>query len=332
MQVCGYRTGVILDPTRPHWKTSDARPIAWSAWYPAQDPSLPVEAPQNLFAMGAVRHNAPLQSGRVFPVVLLSHGTGGTAESIGWLARSLAGAGFVVLAANHHGNTGLEPYLPEGFLCWWERNADMSLLLTELETMPPFAGVLDMDRVFAAGYSLGGYVVLALAGARTSVQVFSEWGQANDRLMRGPRELPDAVDEIPLLLETSDPFRQSWNRQGDDYSDDRIKGIVSIAPAPTVRAFLPETVQSIACPVTLISGGDDPEAPKEICGDWVAGLNPAFEHHDLGSHVAHYTLLEFPSDDTRIGQLAIFTDHPQVNRAKVHAQAAALTRLAFGQM
>lgn len=53
-----------------------------------------------------------------FPVVLLSHGTGGTAASLGWLAHGLAAAGYVVLGVDHHGNTASEPYRAEGFLSW----------------------------------------------------------------------------------------------------------------------------------------------------------------------------------------------------------------------
>ena len=48
----------------------------------------------------------PLGSKR--PLVLLSHGTGGSAVMLAWLGETLARAGYVVAAINHHGNTATE--------------------------------------------------------------------------------------------------------------------------------------------------------------------------------------------------------------------------------
>ena len=50
-----------------------------------------------------------------------------------WLGRRLAQRGFIALAVNHHGNTGLEVYRAEGFLCLWERARDLSALLDVME-------------------------------------------------------------------------------------------------------------------------------------------------------------------------------------------------------
>ncbi|MEM7643826.1 MAG: hypothetical protein AAF366_15030, partial [Pseudomonadota bacterium] len=132
----------------------------------------PSTPPSGVFDPGDVTLDAPLAPGGPFPVTLLSHGTGGTAESLGWLARALSKAGHVVPGANQHGNTGLEPYRPEGFLCWWERAPDLSILLTRLGESDVFVGHLDMGRVSAVGFSLGGYTALALVGERTSFAAF----------------------------------------------------------------------------------------------------------------------------------------------------------------
>ena len=48
-------------------------------------------------------------------VILLSHGTGGAAEDLGWLAEPLNQAGFLVGAVDHHGNSFVDEYLVEGF-------------------------------------------------------------------------------------------------------------------------------------------------------------------------------------------------------------------------
>lgn len=322
MAICGYRTGVLVDATRPNWQDNGPRPVAWSAWYPTEDAGDFVHPSGQFFDLGDVIWNAALPAKVKLPVVMLSHGTGGTAESLGWLARALAGQGYVVIGANHHGNTGVEDHHAAGFLCWWERATDLSVLLTSLGVSGFFAGQLDFDRVSAVGFSLGGHSVLALAGAQTSMVEFEAWHSANAITTRGPKEFPDVADQIPVLAETSDAFQQSWARQGDDFTDSRIASVVAIAPAPPVRAFIPQSVARIKRPVTLLTGGADIEAPTAQCADWLMAQNAGFEHYDLGEHVGHYTFLEIPADRNLVGRVDIFSDHADVERATVHETAA----------
>lgn len=320
MRYCGYRTGKIWDQSRAHWRDGSARPIAWSAWYPATDAGAGKQLAEPFFEPGGILLDAALAPIEKLPVVLLSHGTGGTAETLGWLARALARQGYVVLGANHHGNTGREPYLPEGFLCWWERAPDLSVLLTSLSQEGFFAGRLDLEQVFAVGFSLGGHAVMALAGGRSSMAEFEAWARASNFTQVGPKEFPGVGDQIPILRETSEVFRASWDRQGEDFADPRIKSVVAIAPAPTIRSFVPQSVSGITLPLAIVTGGADLEAPTEHCADWAVSLNNGFQHYDLGRHVGHYTFLEFPADRSLIGQVDIFTDHESVDRGQVHSQ------------
>lgn len=330
MARCGYRTGVIMDRSRSNWQNDAKRPNAWSAWYPTDDTGRCDPPLNQFFELGDVIRDATLTAQVKFPVVLLSHGTGGTADSLGWLARSLACEGYVVLGANHHGNTGLEPYLAEGFLCWWERATDLSVLLTSMGSTGLFADKLDVDQVSAVGFSLGGHTVMALAGARTSLDEFDAWRRANNITDGGPKEFPDAADSFPALLERSNAFRQSWARHGEDFTDDRIKSIVAIAPAPPVRSFTPQTIAQLPRPLTILTGGADFEAPSEHCADWLMTQNKRFERHDLGSNVGHYTFLEYPSDKSLIGEVDIFSDHESVDRTKIHEQASNIVLQALG--
>lgn len=321
MAICGYRTGVLWDASRPNWQGTGDRPIAWSAWYPTKDTGDIAELSGQFFDLGDVIWNATLTAQTNLPVVMLSHGTGGTAESLGWLARALACKGHVVIGANHHGNTGVDQYHAAGFLCWWERAADLSVLLTSLGSSEFFAQRLDFDNVSAVGFSLGGYSVLALAGAQSSTVEFETWLRINNITTRGPKEFPDAVDQIPVLARTSEPFQQSWARQGNDFTDSRIASLVAIAPAPPVRAFTPQSVAQIQLPVTILTGNADSEAPSEHCANWLVQQNAGFQHFDLGQQVGHYTFLEFPADKTLVRQVDIFSDHKDVDRKNVHERA-----------
>lgn len=329
MAICGYRTGVIQDASRSNWHNNSERPIAWSAWYPIEDLESSEQTSEHLFELGDVNLDVALTTKKKLPVILLSHGTGGTAESLGWLARALACEGYVVLGANHHGNTGLEPYLAEGFLCWWERATDLSVMLSSLGTSGFFANRLDFDQVSAVGFSLGGYTVMALAGAQTSLEEFEGWRSANGISEGGPKEFPDAADSIPTLMETSDAFRRSWAEHGHDRSDKRIRSVVAIAPAPPIRSFIPQSVAELELPVVILIGGADNEAPSEHCADWLVSHNARFQCHDLGKQVGHYTFLDFPADKSLIGKADIFSDHDSVDRNQVHEQAAEIVIQSF---
>lgn len=324
MYFCGYLTGTFFDGSRLNWDGNGPRPISWSAWYPTD--SAPGDADKakderRIFLLGDVVEGASPSGDRpVWPVVMLSHGTGGTAEGLGWLGCALARRGYIALAPNHHGNTALEAYKPEGFLCWWERAPDLSLLLTHLAGEGPFAGRLDLARVSAAGFSIGGYTVLTAAGARTSVDRFTEWGRDKGALGSGVREFPDIEERIPDLLENSEPFRRALERQGDDLGDARFKSIVAMAPAPPVRGFSEESVAGITVPVHIITSGADDIAPRADCADWLKALNPAFKLTSVGDQVGHYTFL---GPGSRLGRRLspdVFTDKVGVDRAEVHAR------------
>ncbi|MGA8620449.1 MAG: hypothetical protein WB660_18235 [Candidatus Sulfotelmatobacter sp.] len=64
-----------------------------------------------------------------FPLILLSHGTGGSALMMAWLGTALAAHGYIAAAVNHPGNNALEPYTIQGFTLGWERAVDLSKVL-----------------------------------------------------------------------------------------------------------------------------------------------------------------------------------------------------------
>lgn len=323
----GFRQGVLDDPTRRNWSDDGPRPLLWSAWYPAEPGAgeQPVFVPPDrpLFLMGDVAPDARLADAPSFPVVLLSHGTGGTAAGLGWLARPLAQAGHVVIGVDHHGNTAREPYRAEGFLCWWERPRDLGAVLDQLALDGPFAGRLDMARVTAAGFSLGGYTVVSMLGAITSMPLFREWA-ITQPFGKGPREFPDLAERIDGLFETSPVFRASWQRQSASALDPRVKAALACAPAPTVRGFTPESLCEIRTPVAIMVGGADREAPAESCARWLQAHLPNSTLKMLGPAVGHYALL---CEGTALGREEmpeIWRDPPGVDRRAVQARVAAL--------
>jgi predicted dienelactone hydrolase len=323
----GFIEGLCDDEQRRSWSGNAPRPMRWSAWYPApetagEEPRLigPPGAP--LFAMGKAAAGAPLHvAERRWPVVLLSHGTGGSAPDLGWLGCRLAAAGFVAIAVSHHGNTAVEPYRPEGFLCWWERAKDLSVALHRLAADGPFAGRLDVSRVFTAGFSLGGYTVLALAGAITDLTQFQQWlSTQKDR--GGPREYPDVADHIPSLAATSAEFRASHARHCHSYRDARVRAVLALAPAPPVRAFTVDSLRAIPLAVGIMVGPADVEAPAETCASWLAEHLPNCRLTLLAPNVGHYVFLCEATETGKATEPVICTDAPGVDRRAVHDAAA----------
>ncbi|MEO1796938.1 MAG: dienelactone hydrolase [Pseudomonadota bacterium] len=325
----GYRIGKLEDEGRRDWADSAPRPLRWSAWYPCAPGSEAAEV-AGLFATGPVARDAALiESDRPFPVVLMSHGTGGSPESLGWLACALARAGHVVIGAHHHGNTGSEPYRGEGFLCWWERAADLSALLDALDAAGPFAGRLDTERTRALGFSLGCHSVLSLLGARSDMARFDAWLERNPEFGDGPREFPNLGTQVGALMDRSPAFRASWARQGESFFDLRIVASVAIAAAPPVRAFTPESLAGIARPVTLLTGEADQEAPTSEGAVWLCEMNPGFRHVSLGADAGHYSFLGKPAGPVPDEAGFIFDDPPTLDRGALHARTAELVLDAF---
>ncbi|MEM9438771.1 MAG: dienelactone hydrolase [Pseudomonadota bacterium] len=326
----GYRTDLAVDASRQAWAGDAPRPVRWSAWYPC-DPDASAPTLHNLgpFQVGALFPGARLAPDiERYPVVLLSHGTGGSPESLGWLARHLAAEGFIVLGAHHHGNTGSEPYRAEGFLCWWERAADLSFLLDTLEASGPFAGRLDFQNVRALGFSLGCHTALSLLGARGTMARFAAWASDHEKeypqFASGPPEFPGLAEKAAGLAESSAPFRKSWERQGADFTDRRVTAAVTIAPPPPVRAFDRATLAAITAPVLMLTGEADREAPTHAGAQWLKEANARFSHVSLGQNAGHYSFLGLAVGPAEGEMAFLFEDLPGMDRAALHAETARL--------
>jgi predicted dienelactone hydrolase len=330
MQV-GFRQGHFDDSERPNWDGTGPRPLVWAAWYPAaqgiveSDLSSAIRPP-GWFTAGPAARDAPLKSDQArYPLVVFSHGTGGMGLQQEWLARDLASRGFIAIAVNHHGNANTEPYRAEGFLCAWERARDITLLLDRIETVPLFAERVDTGRIYAAGYSLGGFTATALLGAIMLRSPFAPG--ATSSFGRGPREFPDLADHLPRLLETSAVFRDSWARMSRSYREPRIKAALLLAPGRSVQSFGEDSLASIEVPSRIMVGGADFLVPA---AHWLHERLPNSALDIVAPEAGHYVFLPESTAAGRTADPVCCVDPPTVDRGAVHRRVAAAAMELFG--
>ena len=105
--------------------------------------------------------------------MVIAHGGFRAARNAaGWLGRALAAEGLVAAVVNPHPmpDGPATPAAPDEL---WLRPADLSATIGRIVEEPGLATHVDPSRVAGVGFYLGGYSVLALAGARLDAAAFA---------------------------------------------------------------------------------------------------------------------------------------------------------------
>ena len=119
-----------------------------------------------VFIGGEVRRDAKPTLGKR-PIVLLSHGMGGTYLSLNWLASGLAEKGAIVISVNHP-NGWFKDRQVDKMFNHWTRVQDLQAALDDVLADPAMKDIVDKDRIYAAGFSFGGWTALSIGGATAS--------------------------------------------------------------------------------------------------------------------------------------------------------------------
>jgi predicted dienelactone hydrolase len=332
-QPVGMLTRNYVDAARLSWDGRGPRPIRTSIWYPAlaglaQRSILDSTVP---FTVPPVAENAPVSSrASRYPIVLLSHGTGGSAIQMMWLGHRLAASGYIVAAVSHHGNTALEPNpTPQGFLLYWERARDLAVALRSLASDSVFGARIDTSRIGAAGFSLGGYTVLAVAGARFNPAEYDRFCTSTERdfTCEGQAEFPQAPALFAQIRKTDTVVQASLRRASDSYRIAAVKGVFAIAPA-LGGGFTRSDAAHVAIPVSIVAGDGDQVAPIETNARRFATIIPGAQLTVLSKGVGHYTFLAECTERGVATLPVLCVDAPSVNRREVHERIASAA-LAF---
>ncbi|HEY6259841.1 MAG TPA: hypothetical protein VIY51_29035 [Xanthobacteraceae bacterium] len=251
-------------------------------WYPAAEgevsrPIVIGPPQQPVFQVGSVAVDAPFAidaDGRRRPVILLSHGFGGTAGVMGWFGIAMAEAGYIVISVDHPGNNGVDQMTAPGAILWWERAEDLKHALEAVSHDQILGPHLDLARVGAAGFSAGGFTALVLGGARADREHFLRFCREHpdDGVCRPQREF--AVTETDVEHALQDPQVAALEATAhDDHSVGSVKAVFAMAPA-LVQGIDPESLKAMARPVTIVAGDADTVAPPATNAQVAARLVP----------------------------------------------------------
>ena len=321
----GLASVKYVDPARQDWDDTGPRPLATAVWYPAPDDTRESDWTVEIFHAGRNAMGAPLAALPArLPLIVLSHGTGGSAAGMAWLAETLAAQGYLVAAVNHHGNTGFEGSARlEGFIVWWDRPRDVSVLIDRLLADPRFGPRIDASRIGVAGFSIGGYTALASVGARLSESRHRSFcaGNPTSALCVLPPEARSSDADLRKLLDTNERVKTAIGRMGDSQRDPRVKAAFAIAPVMG-PAMTDESLAHIDVPVRIVVGSADNQAVPAINGIDMAARIPGSSVEVL-TGVTHYAFLPECTPSGHAAVKLLCEDPQGLDRHELHRRVAA---------
>ncbi len=140
----------------------DLEPFGTLVWYPTAAAETAWPASEMPVAASV---DAPVAEGPRFPVVVLSHGSGGSPLGHRDLAARLARDGFIVVSPTQIGDSSGRTEGREAGRSLIDRPRQARLALDAALDDRRFAAHADPARLGMVGFSAGGYTTLVLAGA-----------------------------------------------------------------------------------------------------------------------------------------------------------------------
>lgn len=250
------------------------------------------------------------------PLVVISHGHGGSDLGHHDLAAYLASHGFIVATLEHPkdnfhdmSGTGTAAVLDGRPI---QVNATTSYLLDA----PEWSALIDPNRIGVAGFSAGGYAALMIVGA---VPRF-------DRFVGYCKRHPQDAEDCALLQKFQSEgaakaklavLQHSLDRWGNPH-DPRVKAAFVMAPLSLL--FDKAGLASIDRPVFLYYGQSDPVLLPNENVLHIAPLIKTLVGIKMIPRAGHYVFLSPCSPQLTKDAPTICKDPPGVNRAKVHAK------------
>jgi predicted dienelactone hydrolase len=270
------------------------KPLAVTIWYPADAPER--ATPLALYTQSVAPGATPL--GRGHPLVVISHGTGGSNTDHYDTARSLAAAGFVVAAVTHTGDTRGDRSRSMRIT---ERPAELSRVIDYMTRDWRGHDTVDGGKVGAFGFSSGGFTVLGAIGGEPDMAGTARHCAEHPHFFDCGllRQLGGAAATLPTAPVAHDP---------------RIKSAVVAAPALGFT-FAPDGLSKVTIPVQLWRAEWDTVLPQPYYAEVVHGLLPKAEYHVVPG-AEHFDFMAPCSEALAKAAASICVDN--IDRAAFH--------------
>lgn len=188
--------------------------------YPTKEPSAPIAF--GPYTMDACMNAKLLEGG--FPLVLISHGSGGSHLLYRTISTHLAKNGFIVAMVEHYGNNRNDNELENTKENLILRPKHISLTIDKLLSDSFFGKHIINDKVAVIGHSMGGYTALALAGGIPRTREGKKIETTSDQRIKaivllapGAGWFMNGLDNvtIPILMLTAehDSITPAWNAE-----------------------------------------------------------------------------------------------------------------------
>ena len=266
--------------------------IKGAIWYPCAEAATPISFGK-ITIQGAM---ACRISGANLPLIVISHGRGGSFLGHHDTAEQLADAGYVVAALNHPGDTSSDMSRSRDLAAFVERPAAVKRLIDFMLSTAPVAQAIDPKRIGFFGFSRGGYTGLVLIGANP------DWALAT----RLCQQLNEPVCEQVRAKQHPETLAH----------DPRIKA--AVIADPFAMFFAAESIAPIAIPVQLWASerGGDGVAPESVAAI-DKNLRSAHDYHVVAKS-GHFAFLA-PCPAVLVAELPMLCrDAADFDRAAFH--------------
>jgi len=273
------------DSTRSNWLGTAPRPLRVIIWYPSDGGSVKEFVDDGDSKVTILKDGKISSHSAKYPLILISPGSGQNALSMRWLGYYLSLHGYITISINHNGTAEEEKQsgpLALSDFCIWERPKDLSAVLSSILLDSVFAGRIDVNRIGAAGFSLGGTVAIWTAGARLNLDSLYKNGPPP------PPQLMPSINKYIELSKSDTIIQKSYARASNSFKDDRIKAVFALAPA-VGYGFTKEGLSEINVPVRIVVGDKDIIAPAENNAKRYSNFIANADLTVLPGELGHYT-------------------------------------------
>jgi predicted dienelactone hydrolase len=292
VHAAGFQHGFAADP--------DGKPLQIGIWYPSQATTQPL-------TMGPTTMSVALNGtaqGKALPLVVMSHGTGGSFLGHFDTAIALADAGFVVVAVTHTGDNHADQSRSVDVM---DRPRQISRVIDHMLSTWDGHATIDPTRIGMFGFSAGGFTTLVSIGG---IPDFSTIGPM---CRQYPRDFA-----CQLIAKSSSNGAVPLTTPPAPAADPRIKAAVVAAPALGFT-FSPDGLKNVKVPVQLWRADDDVILPHPRYAEAVRLALPETPDYHVVPKAGHFDFLVPCSSALASVAPAICTSAVGFDRAAFHS-------------